>query len=72
MQKKEKNKFKDNLLGKQLALFGLFVLWGLLIIFKKMLSPNLRMGLFVLLVLVTVAGIYFLNRAFFGIGDDKK
>lgn len=72
MSKEEKNKFKDNIWLKELAFFGLVLCWGLLIIFKAKLNPTLQMILFLLLVIATILGLYYINRAFLGIGKDKK
>ncbi len=70
MSKDEKNKLKDNLWFKQLGFIGLVLLWILLIIFKNSLTGPLRWGAFILMIAVTIVGLYFINKEFFGIGKD--
>lgn len=72
MPKKEKNKFKDNIVLKEMSFFVLVLLWILLIFFKKQLPTAVQIILFIVLVLLTIIGLIWINKAFFGITKDKE
>lgn len=66
MPNKEKNKIKGNIWMKQAGFLGLVILWGLIILFKNSLG-DWKWPLFALLVILTIWGLYQINKAFFGL-----
>ncbi|MGM9887425.1 MAG: hypothetical protein ACI31W_09290 [Lactococcus sp.] len=72
MPKKEKNKFKDNIVLKEMSFFVLVLFWILLIFFKKQLPTAVQIILFIVLVLLTIFGLIWLNKAFLGMTKDKE
>ncbi|BAV03037.1 hypothetical protein [Lactococcus formosensis] len=66
MPNKEKNKIKGNIWMKQAGFLGLVILWGLIILFKNSLG-DWKWPLFGLLVILTIWGLYQINKAFFGL-----
>lgn len=66
MPSKEKNKIKGNIWMKQAGFLGLVILWGLIILFKNSLG-DWKWPLFSLLVVLTIWGLYQINKAFFGL-----
>ena len=66
MPNKEKNKIKGNIWMKQAGFLGLVILWGLIILFKNSLG-DWKWLLFGLLVVLTIWGLYQINKAFFGL-----
>lgn len=66
MPNKEKNKIKGNIWMKQAGFLGLVILWGLIILFKNSLG-DWKWPLLGLLVVLTIWGLYQINKAFFGL-----
>ncbi|HAP15910.1 MAG TPA: hypothetical protein DCZ00_07620 [Lactococcus sp.] len=66
MPNKEKNKIKGNIWMKQAGFLGLVILWALIIFFKNSLG-DWKWPLFAFLVVLTVWGLYQINKAFFGL-----
>ena len=69
MPNKEKNKAKHNIVLKQAVFLGLAFLWILLIVFKNNLGA-FKWPLFALVLILTIVGLYQINKAFFDI--NKK
>ena len=55
-----------NFILKQFGFFILAVLWGLAIVFKSRMSTLIRIVVFIVLVILTIFGIYELNKKIFG------
>jgi protein-S-isoprenylcysteine O-methyltransferase Ste14 len=66
----EENKFKNNIWMKQIVFLGLAVLWILLVLFKNSLGA-FKWPAFAVLVILTIIGLYQMNKAFFGINKLK-
>ncbi|GBG96267.1 hypothetical protein [Lactococcus termiticola] len=69
MSNKGKNKLKDNLILKQLAFFVLVLLWIAALVFKHQLTGPVKWLLYAGLIILTILGLYYINRSFFGIGE---
>jgi len=71
MQNKGKNKFKDNVIAKQIAFFVLVLLWILALVFKHQLTGPIKWIIYAALIILTIIGLYFINKSFFGIGEKN-
>ncbi|AYG00985.1 hypothetical protein [Lactococcus allomyrinae] len=72
MQKDGKNKFKDNIWFRQGVLIFLILVWVVAILFRNQMSMGIRIIVMVVLLAFSIATVYWINRAFFGIGKKKK
>jgi len=72
MQKDGKNKFKDNIWFRQGVLIFLILVWVLAILFRNQMSIGIRVIVMVVLLAFSIVTVYWINRAFFGIGKKKK
>lgn len=72
MQKDEKNKLKDNIWLRQLLLVLIILLWVFAILFKNQMNGTLRIFVLIGLLLFSLLGVYWINRAFFAVGKKKK
>lgn len=72
MQKDGKNKFKDNVWFRQGMLVFLILIWVLAILFRNQMSIGIRIIVMIVLLAFSIVAVYWINRAFFGIGKKKK
>lgn len=71
---KKNRKFDSELLMKEVGFFVLFALWGAAILLKNQMTLPIKIVVFIVLVLLTIVGLYQLNKNVFikkGNDNDK-
>jgi amino acid transporter len=65
-------KSRLKLVRKELGIAGLVILWGIAILLKEELTGIFQMIVFIALVILTILGLYGLNKSFFGANETNN